>query len=167
LGRHAAERAAKAAVTPYFAYGSNMSRASMRKRCPNATAIGPAALAGYRFAIVAEGYASVMPRAGATVHGVLWRLTPRDLAALNAYESLASGLYCRATLPVGVAGRQILAMVYVARSRGEGRPRPDYLELIVRAAREWKLPPDYVRQLERRLPTRWRGSALRETGELG
>ena len=33
----------------------------------------------------------------------LWRLTPRDLAALNAYESLDSGLYVRRVLRAGVA----------------------------------------------------------------
>src|SRR5262249_6886660 len=36
---------------------------------------------------------SVAPSAGDIVHGVLWRLTPRDIAALHAYELLHQGLY--------------------------------------------------------------------------
>ena len=31
---------------------------------------------------------------GGIVHGVFWRLTPRDLAALNAYENVAVGSTC-------------------------------------------------------------------------
>src|SRR4051812_5042263 len=84
----------------HFAYGSNMSRALMRWHAPDARAIGLAQLPGYRFLITRDGYASVIRSAGMTVHGVLWRLSPRDLSLLNAYESIASGLYRRAMLPV-------------------------------------------------------------------
>ena len=48
----------------YFAYGSNMNRAAMTRRCPNARAIGPAMLEGYRFFVGLEGWGSVAPRAG-------------------------------------------------------------------------------------------------------
>ncbi|HXW23776.1 MAG TPA: gamma-glutamylcyclotransferase family protein, partial [Xanthobacteraceae bacterium] len=87
-------------MTLHFAYGSNMSRALMQRRCPGARALGPARLDGWRFTIMREGYASIVPAAGAAVHGVAWRLSPRDLAALNAYESLDRGLYLRRVLPV-------------------------------------------------------------------
>ena len=66
----------------------------MRRRCPGATPLGPALLRGWRY-VIAEGYGSVAPAAGMCVFGVLWRLTPRDLAALNMFESLDSGLYRR------------------------------------------------------------------------
>jgi len=84
-------------VTLYFAYGANMERAAMRKRCPAARPVGPALLRGWRY-VIAQGYGSIAPAPGACVFGVLWRLTPRDLAALNAFESLDSGLYTRALL---------------------------------------------------------------------
>ncbi len=154
-------------MTMYFAYASNMSRALMRRRCPAAKEIGTAVLAGYRFVITADGYASVIPQASGTVCGVVWRLTPRDMAALNAYESLASGLYRRVTLPVRVAGRRVAAMVYVAQSRVEGRPKPGYLEVVLNAARDWQLSESYVHSLARWSKTRWRGARARESGELG
>src|SRR5262249_52181728 len=84
----------------HFAYGSNMDRAAMRRRCPDASAVGVAWLDNWRFIVTRDGYASVVPAAGATVHGVLWRLTPRDLVAVNAYESVDSGLYVRRMLSV-------------------------------------------------------------------
>src|SRR5262245_62220206 len=83
----------------HFAYGSNMSRALMGARCRDAAAIGIAVLSGWRFVINPEGFGSIAPRPGGCVHGVLWRLSARDLAAINAYESVDSGLYLRRRLP--------------------------------------------------------------------
>ena len=73
----------------HFAYGSNMHRAVMRTHAPHAEPVGAAALADFRFVITADGYASVAPKRGATVHGVLWRLTSRDRVTLDAWEGIA------------------------------------------------------------------------------
>jgi cation transport regulator ChaC len=142
-------------MTLYFAYGSNMSRALMRAHCPAAKEIGTGVLDGYRFVITADGYASVERSAGGAVRGVLWRLTPRDLAALNIYESLDTGLYHSRRLAVRHGRCRHNALVYVARPRGSGRPKPGYLELVIAAAREWDFPDDYVREL-----MRWAASGL-------
>jgi gamma-glutamylcyclotransferase (GGCT)/AIG2-like uncharacterized protein YtfP len=154
-------------MTLYFAYGSNMNRQLMRRHCPRATAIGKGILAGYRFIITTDGYASIIPHSGGMVHGVLWRLTPRDFAALNAYESVDSGLYAMTTLTVRTGGRRLAAMAYVARSRSEGRPKTGYMEVILAAAREWELPAPYVRSLARWSSGRWSGARATETGEIG
>jgi len=95
----------------HFAYGSNMSRALMAVRCPGATALGTATLVGWRFVVVRAGYGSIAPQPGGVVHGVLWRLGPRDLAAINAYESLDSGLYVRRQLPVQCGSGRASALV--------------------------------------------------------
>lgn len=84
----------------HFAYGSNMSRSHMAVRCPQAIALGTAVLAGWRFVVGMDGYASIVQERGSQVRGVLWRLSPRDLAALNAYENVQGGLYRLRTLPV-------------------------------------------------------------------
>jgi cation transport regulator ChaC len=154
-------------MTLYFAYGSNMNRALMRRHCPNAEELGTAALFGCRFMITTDGYASIVPRSGGRVHGVLWRLSVRDLAALNSYESIASGLYSKLTLPVRKDGRRMAATLYVGRSRTAGRPKPGYLDVILNAAREWSLPVPYVRSLQRWSPTRWRGARTADCGEIG
>ena len=150
----------------HFAYGSNMSRLLMGRRCPTAVALGTARLAGWRFIIMGGGYASVAPSPGDEVHGVLWRLAPRDLAALNAYESLDTGLYRRRMLAVTYDGGRVPALTYLARDRSEGRPKPGYQDIVVKAAREWKLPEAYVRALERWAPSGHSGARSAETGEL-
>jgi gamma-glutamylcyclotransferase (GGCT)/AIG2-like uncharacterized protein YtfP len=151
-------------MTLHFAYGANMERAAMARRCPGAAALGLARLAGWRY-VIAEGYGSVAPAAGSCVYGVLWRLTPRDLAALNAFESLDSGLYRRMHLTVEAGVGRARALVYVGRKRHKRVPMPGYQERIVAAAQEWQLPRFYIDEL-RRLAPGYRGARPTETGEI-
>jgi len=136
----------------HFAYGSNMDRAGMAARCPGARAVGLATLEGWRFLINQDGYATITRSAGALVHGVLWRLTARDRAALDAYESLSSGLYMVRTLPVRAGAGRVPALVYLGRSRVPGRALPGYLETVLKAARDWDLPEPYIRSIVRGVP---------------
>jgi hypothetical protein len=154
-------------MTLHFAYGSNMSRLHMRARCPSAVALGLATLSGWRFVINPDGYGSIAPRPGGTVYGVLWRLTSRDLAAINAYENVTGGLYVRRMLPVLHRGHREAALVYVAVRAGEGMPRPGYMALVLAAARDWELPQPYIRSLMRWSPSAWKGARARDTGEVG
>ncbi|HEY0223235.1 MAG TPA: gamma-glutamylcyclotransferase family protein [Pseudolabrys sp.] len=154
-------------MTLYFAYGSNMQRGAMKARCPNARAIGPAGLAGYRFFVGFDGWGSVKPSPGGIVHGVLWKLTPRDIAALHAYELLHKGLYDVRHLPVRLGSRRVTAMLYLLRRRAPGRPKPGYVEMIAAAARGWKLPTRYIRSVERWSVSRWTGTrVIEDFGEL-
>jgi len=139
----------------------------MSGRCPGAQALGTATLSGWRFLINPEGFGSIARRPGARVYGVLWRLTARDFAAINAYESVDTGLYLRRRLMVQQGGRGSTAIVYIARWEGAGTPRPGYIGLVVDAARDWKLPERYVRSVARWAPSGWRGARARDTGELG
>jgi len=149
----------------YFAYGANMERAAMDKRCAGAVPLGPAVLRGWRY-VIAHGYGSIAPAPGNCVHGVLWRLTPRDLAALNAFESLDAGLYRRAMLTVQIGVQRVRALVYVGRQRGRRRAMPGYQERIVAAAQDWALPPRHIAALARLAPG-YRAAAPAETGEIG
>ena len=151
----------------HFAYGSNMDRAVMRRHAPAAEPIGVAALANYRFLITADGYASIAPARVHEVHGVLWRLTARDRVSLDAWESVASGLYRAEMLPVRRAGRLRPALVYVARPRGMGRPKAGYMERVVAAARAWDLPQAYVASLQHWLAAHPQGVSTRKLGEFG
>jgi cation transport regulator ChaC len=152
-------------MTLHFAYGSNMDRAGMVRRCPGAICLGRAILEDHRFIITADGYASVQRAPGEEVHGVLWRLTPRDLSALNAYENLDSGLYSRAMMPVRADERRVSAMVYLGRARSPGKPKPGYMEAVVDAARAANLPLAYVQELLRWSPS-FRGARETQTGDV-
>ncbi|MGH6727012.1 MAG: gamma-glutamylcyclotransferase family protein [Pseudolabrys sp.] len=149
----------------YFAYGANMSRAGMRARCPQARALGPARLENHRFFVGIDGWGSVRPSAGDTVHGVLWKLTPRDVAAMHAFELLHAGLYAVRHLPVRFGAQRKAAMVYLLRRRAPGRPKPGYVEMIAASAHAWKLPERYVRSVERWSCSRFTAARVIGKGE--
>jgi gamma-glutamylcyclotransferase (GGCT)/AIG2-like uncharacterized protein YtfP len=135
----------------YFAYGSNMDPQHMAKLCPLAEALGLARLDHHRFFIAHGGYGSVAPKRGATVHGVVWRISARDRVALDAYEAIGDGLYQHATVPVHLGDKLLRALIYVANDPRPARPRAQYREVVLAAARHWKLPDDYARALEREM----------------
>ncbi len=150
----------------HFAYGSNMHRVVMRKHAPRAEPLGAARLADYRFVITADGYASIEPARGKAVHGVLWRLTPRDRVTLDLWENIAGGLYRVETVPVRAAGRHLSALVYLAQPRDTGEPKAGYMEIVIAAARAWQLPAAYIDSLQRWLPKHPTGSGPRKLGDL-
>ncbi|MBV8964485.1 MAG: gamma-glutamylcyclotransferase [Hyphomicrobiales bacterium] len=133
----------------YFAFGANLDIVGMSRRCPGAEPVGAARLDNHRFAIVQPGFATVIEAPGATVHGVLWRLSSRDINVLDAYENISSGLYGRAEKPVRHGMRTLRALTYFVWEPKAGRPKPGYLEdCVLPAARRWQLPQDYIRALE-------------------
>ena len=145
----------------HFAYGSNMHPPLMRKHAPGAVELGVARLDGYRLIITADGYASLTRHPQACVHGLLWRLTARDRVTLDRWENTAAGLYQAKMLSVLAGGKKARALVYVARTRPRGVPRPGYMEIVLRAARECHLPADYVASLQHWLPKQPLGAGHR------
>lgn len=128
-----------------FAYGANMIAADMAKRCPAAREIGTATLAGWRFAIMEQGYATLLPDARSRAVGVLWSITPRCERELDAFEGVSRRLYGKETLMIDDAP----ALVYLAASTAPGRPRAGYLEPIVAAAQARDFPADYLEEMRR------------------
>lgn len=74
----------------YFAYGSNMNLRQMAHRCPNAIPIQIATLDDYALAFRGNGVATIVPREGAHVTGLVWRITPACEKALDRYEGWPS-----------------------------------------------------------------------------
>jgi hypothetical protein len=157
----------RASVMLYFAYGLNMHRPVMRKHAPDAVSIGAGRLADYRFLITADGYASVEPARGRDVHGVIWRITPRDRITLDSWEGVEAGLYRVETLSVHGAQGVEDAFVYIARAAAEGTPKPHYMEVVIEAARAWNLPADYIGYLRTWLPAQGLTVSARNAEESG
>jgi cation transport regulator ChaC len=135
----------------YFAYGSNMDAAAMARRCARARALGRAFLPRHRFALMRDGFATVVRDPAANVAGVLWEVGFGDLAALDRYEGVAQGAYVKLSTPVLREGAApVRALVYVgAPERSAGRAPADYMAGIVAAARAHGLSGDYVDFLRR------------------
>ncbi len=144
-----------------------MHRDVMATHAPTAKPVGIGVLANHCFVITADGYASVNPKRTQAVYGVLWRIGPRDRVRLDAWENIAGGLYRAKLLPVQHAGHRCKALTYIARQQPVGPAKAGYMELVVAAALEWKLPTAYIAHLRRFLPKRSCGATWRSLKEYG
>ncbi|MCC2096735.1 MAG: gamma-glutamylcyclotransferase [Hyphomicrobiales bacterium] len=137
----------------YFAYGSNMDEEAMAGRCPRSVPVGPAMLLRHRIVVMAEGYASVVRDPRSTVYGLLWEVALSDVHALDAYESIATGLYRKASQPVKRIGEGVRplqqALVYLGRGGGGGVPLPGYLDTLLACAAKLDFPKAYRAELAR------------------
>ena len=136
----------------YFAYGSNMDRNAMLRRCPASKPVGIERLMRHRFLVFDEGYASVTRDPQRAVWGMVWDLALADVPALDRYESLSTGLYTKVIQPVVTGQGPRRAIVYVGRSARTGAPKPGYMEGVIEAASQAGLPQDYIRSLGAWLP---------------
>jgi gamma-glutamylcyclotransferase (GGCT)/AIG2-like uncharacterized protein YtfP len=145
----------------YFAYGSNLDPVQMAQRCPGATAVGAAQLADHRLCFPRRSpvrgcaVASIEPREGSNVWGVLYKIGRDDLVRLDEREGYdpvnlsAVNRYDRVEITVTKSnGEAVTAMIYVAVPEPmPGLPSVTYLKHIVDGAVAHRLPDDYVARL--------------------
>ena len=132
----------------YFAYGSNMNRQQMERRCPQNELLGVAVLAGYRFLIGERGYATLTDDPAASVMGALYRISVSDEEELDRCEGVAMGCYRKACLKVSFDGGQYEALTYLDDRTKPAPPREGYMARILAGARQLGLPAGYRAFLE-------------------
>jgi gamma-glutamylcyclotransferase (GGCT)/AIG2-like uncharacterized protein YtfP len=126
----------------YFAYGANLNRIAMKRRCPAARPMGAALLRGYRLCF--RSYAAIAPDPHASVPGALWELSAACVRALDAFEGDA---YTQAQLAVEHDGQTVSAMVYVAReAQPIAPPSLEYYREVAQGYRDWKLDETVLRR---------------------
>lgn len=140
----------------YFAYGSNMNREQMEYRCPEATIIRVVRLEGYELAfagMAGNGVATIRPKEGSYVDGVLWRLTPECERGLDFYEGYPR-FYGKETLTVkDRLGGSHQAMAYVMNEpfcRSPAMPAKSYLQGILDGCDEHGLDKSPVQEAVQR-----------------
>lgn len=141
----------------YFAYGSNLSRATFEERRgmrPVARTIGR--LLGWRLCFDLpvgpgeRGVANLAADPTAAVHGVAYHLSTADAERLDGTEGVGVGYYRREPVELELPGGAWLdAFTYVsARGVPGRRPSARYLGLLLDGAREHALPAEWIRYLE-------------------
>ena len=91
----------------------NINLDQMQYRCPDATVYGQAVLDNYDLRFRGSGVATVEPKEGACVYGLLWELTDKCEASLDRYEGYPR-LYIKQTLEVRTFdGQRVPAMAYI------------------------------------------------------
>jgi gamma-glutamylcyclotransferase (GGCT)/AIG2-like uncharacterized protein YtfP len=130
-----------------FAYGGNMDVAAMALRCPRSKPLGAARLMRHRLAAMREGWLSVVRDARSNVHGILWDVALADVAALDRFEGVHEGLYIKRLQSVVAQTGAKRALIYLGANSGPGILRADYLEGVIAAARNWRLPEEAIAAL--------------------
>ena len=101
----------------YFAYGSNINLEQMDYRCPDATVVGPVVLENYELLFRRGGFATIEPKKGERVHGLLWSITPECERSLDLYEGYPR-FYDKQTVTVRDGlGRELPVMAYIMDER--------------------------------------------------
>ena len=117
----------------YLAYGSNLSIRQMSRRCPTAKPVGGVMLEGYELLFRGgngSAVATIEPKDGGRVPCALWLITPRDEAALDAYEGFPH-FYRKEMVPVQRGRRGMKVMAYIMNSgHAVAMPGMGYLRTI-------------------------------------
>jgi len=125
----------------YVAYGSNLNIRQMAHRCPTAKMYGTGTIDDYELQFkgaLIGAYATIAPKAGASVPVAIWEIKPRDERALDIYEGFPTHYY-KQNISVnmdngdGTHGlpSEVTAMVYIMDQRMTfGTPSRHYLQTV-------------------------------------
>lgn len=135
----------------YFSYGSNLSIAVMRRRCPTAVPLGKLALRKAR--LVFRGVADCVFDEDAKCWGGLWRVSRADEKYLDQCEGINSGAYSKEWVGLtGYPGEDRM-FFYVMNSTGIFPPSTGYFDRIREGYRDFQIP---IRHLNDALKASWK-----------
>ena len=128
--------------TLYFAYGSNINLGQMEYRCPDASVVGPVVLDGYELLFRRGGFATIAPKEGEQVQGLLWSITQSCERSLDRYEGYPRFYDKRMVTVRDAEGRSLSVMAYIMdeRFREPMLPTDTYYNGILEGYRQNGLP---------------------------
>jgi hypothetical protein len=130
--------------TLYVAYGSNHNVVQMQARCPDAMPVLAGIMPDTR--LVFSNVATVEPQQGARCPVSVWRVSRRDIAALDRYEGWP-WTYGKRYTHVTVDGERCRAFYYVLRKPyTESPPSAYYYRCLQEGYEDWDLPQKYLRE---------------------
>lgn len=142
----------------YFAYGSNMLKERLSRRCPSVRVMGPGELKDFSLAFAKpgrdrSGKATIIPDSGQHVHGVLFEIAEDEQVLLDGFEGLGHGYdridRCLIDTPDGDTKP---AFTYMAPSHTCDTmlaPFDWYHALVLAGAMQNALPVSYRAQLQK------------------
>ena len=134
-------------------------RVKAANRCPNARFIFNALLPAHRLVFTRDGDSDTcstdaVPDPAASVWGVVYDITDSDRRQLDVREGLAIRAYRPKEVlvhPHGDLEQRVMVLTYSASDPTDIQrpPTRQYVDYLLRGARRWGLPADYIAQLER------------------
>ena len=130
----------------YFAYGSNLHKEQMKRRCSDSISVSRATLPDYE--LVFRGVADVVPAGGEKVVGALYKISVKDLVVLDRYEGFPN-LYIKEIVTVETEVGPVEAFIYVMnphKNRWVMSPNYYYARSIEEGYQHWGLDLDKLYQ---------------------
>ncbi len=143
----------------YFAYGSNMQRATLcGRRGIDVRRAVPARITGWKLVFdkpplieIGESFANIVPDPTAHVLGVAYEVSADDLEHIELTEGVRLGNYVRTSVPaqpLSASAAPMPAFTLTSDHRDPNlQPSTRYMELIITGAIEHGLPNEYVQWL--------------------
>jgi len=132
----------------WFAYDAAMSPATAIERVPDPIFVTTAHLPSRRFIINEDGRATIVPRKGFSVFGIVWEVAEPALACLDLRLGVPHDWHRYGTL-ARTEAKPVLAEYHAPRNPRPERPGqadPAYVGPIREAARHWGFPQEYLDQ---------------------
>jgi len=123
-----------------FAYGSNLNRQQMKRRCPTAVKVGPLYLPNGRLTFRSVADVTIDP--DGKIPGGVWRISSADEVALDNFEGVGRA-YKKKNIKLSIKGGQSeRCVVYQMLARdGVAPPSEEYFNLILDGYKFFGLDP--------------------------
>lgn len=123
----------------YAAYGSNLNKEQMARRCPEAVPVCTAFLRNYELAF-RRGYLTVDKKEGGSVPIGIWLISERDEASLDRYEGYPKFYTKEEVVLEGSDGKKRMCMIYIMVPGHKPQPPTDgYFTIVYHGYREFGL----------------------------
>jgi len=122
----------------YFAYGANMHPENMKHRCPGATPLRAMNLQDWKLKFY--NHATILPKKGACVPGVLWAITPACERSLDAFEGYPTYYTKRTWSQDGID----FFFYEMTSSNQFGKPDQYYVADIIDSYKYWNISKDHL-----------------------
>lgn len=128
----------------YLAYGSNLNRKGMRRRCPDARPVGKVMLTNAR--LVFRGVADIEYAPGdSKVPCGIWSISPDDERELDRYEGVSSGMYYKEYgVKIRFRGEEHNPLLYLMKSEGIYPPSAYYVAAIRQGYQDFGLDESFL-----------------------
>ena len=140
----------------YIAYGSNLHKEQMSRRCPDARVVGTGWLRDWRLLFCGEpegpAYLTIQPEEGCWTPVAVWAVSPQDEEALDWYEGYPT-LYDKTDLELEVREaatgerKDYPVFVYIMTEElGPGLPTKEYLQTCAQGYEDFGFPTAILRE---------------------